>query len=78
MLYSFELYDPHKRPTLWDVNHIDLEKIVTEPSEAYQGFLKSWADLFRDEPHPMEGVFPKKNPFQIVDEDFIPDDELPF
>lgn len=78
VLYSFELDDPHKRPTLWDVNHIDLEKIVTEPSEAYKGFLTEWAELYKDEAHPMEGMMPKMNPFRIVDENFIPDDDLPF
>ena len=40
-LYSFDMDDEHKRPTLWNVNHIDLEKITTEPSEAYQAFLKA-------------------------------------
>ena len=78
LLYSFDMDDEHKRPTLWDVNHIDLEKITTEPSEAYQAFLKAWADLFVDETHPMEGMMPKMNPFRVVDEHFIPDDDLPF
>ena len=78
LLYSFDMDDEHKRPTLWDVNHIDLEKIATEPSEAYQAFLKAWADLFVDENHPMEGMLPKMNPFRVVDEHFIPDDDLPF
>ena len=78
VLYIFELDDPHKRPTLWDVNHIDLERMVTEPSEPYQDFLNEWADLYKDEDHPFKGVLPKMNPFRIVDENFIPDDELPF
>ena len=78
VLYSFDMEDPHKRPTLWDVNHIDLEKIATEPSEAYQGFLNEWAELYKDEDHPFKGVLPKMNPFRIVDEDFIPDEDLPF
>ena len=78
VLCSFELDDPHKRPTLWDVNHIDLERMVTEPSEPYQDFLNEWADLYKDEDHPFKGVLPKMNPFRIVDENFIPDDELPF
>ena len=72
------LYFGLKRPTLWNVNHIDLEKIATEPSDAYQAFLKAWADLFVDENHPMEGMLPKMNPFRVVDEHFIPDDDLPF
>ena len=78
LLYSFELDDPHKRPTLWEVNHIDLEKIATEPSEAYQRFLNEWAELYKDEDHPFKGVLPKMNPFRVVDEHFIPDEDLPF
>ena len=78
LLYSFDIGDPHKRPTLWNVNHIDLEKIATEPSDAYQAFLKAWADLYVGENHPMEGMLPKMNPFRIVDEGFIPDDDRPF
>ncbi len=78
LLYSFDMDDEHKRPTLWNVNHIDLEKIATEPSDAYQAFLKAWADLFVAENHPMEGMMPKMNPFRVVDEHFIPDDDLPF
>lgn len=78
LLYGFELDDPHKRPTLWDVNHIDLERVVTEPSEAYQAFLNAWAELYADENHPMEGMMLGINPFRIVDENFIPDEDLPF
>jgi hypothetical protein len=55
-----------------------LEKIATEPSDAYQAFLKAWADLYVGENHPMEGMLPKMNPFRIVDEGFIPDDDRPF
>lgn len=25
-----ELKDEHKRPTLWDINHIDLKRVATE------------------------------------------------
>ena len=31
-----------------------------------------------DENQPMEDMLPKMNPFRIVDENSIPDDDLPF
>ena len=74
ILYSFEMDDAHKRPTTWEVNHIDLEKIATEPSEGYMKFLSDWADLYSDERHPMDGIFPKMNPFRLVDENEVVDD----
>ena len=60
------------------MNHIDLEKIVMDPSEGYMDFLSEWADLYSDERHPMDGILPEVNPFRVVDENYVADDDLPF
>ena len=81
VLYSFETDDPRKRPTLWDVNRINLEKIAMEPSEGYREFLREWADLYVDERHPLDGVLPGVKPVREVmdwEREGDGDEPLPF
>ena len=49
-----------------------------DPSEGYMDFLSEWADLYSDERHPMDGILPEVNPFRVVDENYVADDDLPF